>query len=82
MIALTRCYCFPAAHVLAIRGATDAENRRLYGKCANPAGHGHDYGVEVTLGDPSTSARGSSSTPPASTRSSRSAWRAGSRTGT
>ena len=52
MITLTRCYRFPAAHVLALRDATDAENRRLYGKCANPAGHGHDYGVEVTVAGP------------------------------
>lgn len=52
MISVTRCYRFPAAHVLALRDATDAENRRLYGKCANPAGHGHDYGVEVTVAGP------------------------------
>ena len=24
-------------------------NERVYGKCANPAGHGHDYGLEVTV---------------------------------
>ena len=52
MISLTRCYRFPAAHVLAIPTASDAENRRLYGKCANPAGHGHDYGVEITVAGP------------------------------
>ena len=52
MISLTRCYRFPAAHVLAIPSASDEENRRLYGKCANPAGHGHDYGVEVTIAGP------------------------------
>ena len=52
MISLTRCYRFPAAHVLAIATASEAENRRLYGKCANPAGHGHDYGVEVTVAGP------------------------------
>ena len=52
MIALTRRYRFPAAHVLCVRGASDAENRRLYGKCANPAGHGHNYGVEVSVTGP------------------------------
>jgi 6-pyruvoyltetrahydropterin/6-carboxytetrahydropterin synthase len=52
VISLTRCYRFPAAHVLAIPSASDEENRRIYGKCANPAGHGHDYGVEVTVGGP------------------------------
>lgn len=52
MISLTRCYRFPAAHVLAIPTESDAENERIYGKCANPAGHGHDYGVEVTVAGP------------------------------
>lgn len=49
LIALTRRYHFSAAHVLASRQLSDAENRRTYGKCANPAGHGHDYGLEVTV---------------------------------
>jgi 6-pyruvoyltetrahydropterin/6-carboxytetrahydropterin synthase len=38
--------------VLANPALSDAENRRIYGKCANPNGHGHDYGVEITLGGP------------------------------
>jgi 6-pyruvoyltetrahydropterin/6-carboxytetrahydropterin synthase len=49
VIELTRRYRFPAAHVLASPRLSDAENRRIYGKCAHPAGHGHDYGVEVTV---------------------------------
>ena len=52
MIALTRRYHFPAAHVLASRKLSDAENLRTYGKCANPAGHGHDYGLEITVTGP------------------------------
>lgn len=52
MITLTRAYRFPAAHVLAHPDLSLEENRRLYGKCANPAGHGHDYGVEVTVTGP------------------------------
>jgi 6-pyruvoyltetrahydropterin/6-carboxytetrahydropterin synthase len=52
LISLTRRYRFPAAHVLARADFSDAENRRVYGKCANPAGHGHDYGLEVTLTGP------------------------------
>lgn len=52
MIALTRRYRFPAAHVLRSDRFSDEENRRVYGKCANPAGHGHDYGLEVTVGGP------------------------------
>ena len=49
MIDVTRRYRFPAAHVLCQPALSDGENRRLYGKCANPNGHGHDYGVEVTV---------------------------------
>ena len=52
MIELTRRYCFPAAHVLARDDFSDADNRRLYGKCANPGGHGHNYAVEVTVRGP------------------------------
>ena len=52
MIALSRRYRFPAAHVLRSDAFSDAENQRIYGKCANPAGHGHDYGLEVTVAGP------------------------------
>jgi 6-pyruvoyltetrahydropterin/6-carboxytetrahydropterin synthase len=49
VISLTRRYRFPAAHVLRHPDLSDAENARIYGKCANPAGHGHDYGLEITV---------------------------------
>ena len=52
MIALTRRYEFPAAHLLRHPSFSEEENRRIYGKCANPNGHGHDYGVEVTVSGP------------------------------
>ena len=52
MIALTRRYRFPAAHVLRSERFSDEENRRVYGKCAHPNGHGHDYGLEVTVTGP------------------------------
>jgi len=52
VIALTRRYEFPAAHLLIHPSFTAEENRRVYGKCANPNGHGHDYGVEVTVSGP------------------------------
>ena len=52
MIELTRSYRFPAAHLLAREDLSQAENERLYGKCANPAGHGHNYEVEVTVEGP------------------------------
>ena len=49
MIRLTRRYGFSAAHVLARDDWSSERNRAVYGKCANPAGHGHNYRVEVTL---------------------------------
>ncbi len=51
-VALTRRYTFPAAHVLRHPSFSDQENQRVYGKCANPAGHGHDYSIEVTVTGP------------------------------
>lgn len=52
MISVTRRYRFPAAHVLRSDRFSDADNERIYGKCANPSGHGHDYGLEITLTGP------------------------------
>jgi 6-pyruvoyltetrahydropterin/6-carboxytetrahydropterin synthase len=28
---------------------SEAENKRVYGKCSNPYGHGHNYVLEVTV---------------------------------
>ena len=50
MIAVTRRYRFPAAHVLRSAALSDQENARIYGKCSNL--HGHDYGIEVTVAGP------------------------------
>ena len=52
MILLTARYRFPAAHVLAQPAYSAERNREIYGKCANEAGHGHDYSVEVSVGGP------------------------------
>jgi 6-pyruvoyltetrahydropterin/6-carboxytetrahydropterin synthase len=53
MIALTRSLDFAAAHRLHAPGLSDEENCRIFGKCNNPHGHGHNYGVEVTVvGEP------------------------------
>ena len=49
---LTRCYALPAAHVLRHPSLSVDDNERIYGKCANPAGHGHDYGLEVKVTGP------------------------------
>ena len=40
---------FSAAHRLHNPDLSDEENRRLYGICNNPAGHGHNYELEVTV---------------------------------
>jgi 6-pyruvoyltetrahydropterin/6-carboxytetrahydropterin synthase len=52
VIHFTRCYRFPAAHVLSSPRLSEQENRRIFGPCANPSGHGHDYRVEVTVAGP------------------------------
>ena len=52
MIQLTRRYQFSAAHVLSHPALSADENERIYGKCANPNGHGHNYSVEVTVTGP------------------------------
>jgi len=49
LIRVVRRYEFSAAHVLARSDWSDARNRAVYGKCANPAGHGHNYRIELTL---------------------------------
>jgi 6-pyruvoyltetrahydropterin/6-carboxytetrahydropterin synthase len=57
-ISLTRRYRFAASHRLHNAKFSDAENQRLYGKCNNPFGHGHNYYVEVTLTGPVDPATG------------------------
>jgi len=47
---LTRRYQFSASHRLHSAEMSEAENRRVYGKCNNPYGHGHNYALEVTVG--------------------------------
>ena len=48
-IELTRRYSFAASHRLHSNQLGEEENRRIYGKCNNPYGHGHNYHVEVTV---------------------------------
>lgn len=45
-------YEFAAAHRLHVPEMSDEENRETFGKCNNPAGHGHNYRVEVAVGAP------------------------------
>lgn len=48
-VRVTRKVHFCAGHRLARPGLSDEENRELYGACSNPAGHGHNYDLEVTV---------------------------------
>ena len=47
---LSRRYGLSASHRLYSDAYSEEENRAVYGKCANPHGHGHNYVVEVTVG--------------------------------
>jgi 6-pyruvoyltetrahydropterin/6-carboxytetrahydropterin synthase len=54
---LGRRYRFSASHRLHSSKLSEEENRRVYGKCNNPHGHGHNYVVEVSVSgtvDPAT----------------------------
>jgi len=55
---LTRRYAFAASHRLHSAHLSEAENQRIYGKCNNPYGHGHNYVVEVTVTGPVDPATG------------------------
>jgi len=52
VIELTRRRVFPAAHILSQPSLSAEENLAIYGKCANPNGHGHNYEVEITVAGP------------------------------
>jgi 6-pyruvoyltetrahydropterin/6-carboxytetrahydropterin synthase len=54
---LGRRYRFSASHRLHSSKLSEEENRRVYGKCNNPHGHGHNYVVGVSVSgtvDPAT----------------------------
>lgn len=56
-IELGRRYRFAASHRLHSPHLSEEENYRVFGKCNNPHGHGHNYVVEVNLSgkiDPAT----------------------------
>ena len=46
-VVISQQYEFSAAHRLHAPQLSDEENRRLFGKCNNPSGHGHNYRLEV-----------------------------------
>ena len=56
-VSLSRRVHFSAAHRLAREEWSDEENRRVFGECAHPNWHGHNYEVVATvkgLVDPDT----------------------------
>jgi len=55
---LWRRYKFCASHRLHSARLGEEENRRVYGKCNNPYGHGHNYVVEVAVSGPVDPATG------------------------
>jgi 6-pyruvoyltetrahydropterin/6-carboxytetrahydropterin synthase len=56
-VELGRRYRFAASHRLHTGRLSEEENARVFGKCANPFGHGHNYILEVSVSgdvDPAT----------------------------
>ncbi|MBZ0202923.1 MAG: 6-carboxytetrahydropterin synthase [Ignavibacteria bacterium] len=54
---ITRKFHFSASHRVYNPALNDEENCRIYGKCSNPNGHGHNYEMDVTVSgevDPET----------------------------
>jgi 6-pyruvoyltetrahydropterin/6-carboxytetrahydropterin synthase len=49
MVKLTRKIRFSAAHRYYLHDLSEEENRRRFGLCALPNGHGHDYTAEITV---------------------------------
>lgn len=57
MIFVTRREVFSSSHRLYNPNFSDSENERVFGKCSNPNGHGHNYTLEVMIAgevDPKT----------------------------
>ncbi len=53
MVYFSEKFEFAATHRLWNDGFSEKKNFEVFGKCANPAGHGHNYVVEVTIKAPS-----------------------------
>ena len=53
MVSITRKIEFAASHLYHNPAFSAEENRRIFGKCNNRLGHGHNYTLEVTVaGEP------------------------------
>jgi 6-pyruvoyltetrahydropterin/6-carboxytetrahydropterin synthase len=51
-VLISQRYQFAAAHRLHVASLDATENQRVFGKCNNPNGHGHNYHLEVTVAAP------------------------------
>ena len=49
IVHLSRHYTFSASHRLYTDHLSVEENQTIFGKCANPNGHGHNYGITITV---------------------------------
>jgi 6-pyruvoyltetrahydropterin/6-carboxytetrahydropterin synthase len=49
MVQCTFASSFNSFHRMRNEKLPEEENRRIFGKCAHPSGHGHRYRIEVTL---------------------------------
>lgn len=49
MLRLAKRYAFSASHRLHSSHLSEEENARLFGKCNNAFGHGHNYVLEVSV---------------------------------
>jgi 6-pyruvoyltetrahydropterin/6-carboxytetrahydropterin synthase len=57
-VELGRRYRFAASHRLHSEKLSEEENFRVYGKCNNPYGHGHNYVLEISVSGPVDPATG------------------------
>jgi len=48
-VLLGRRYRFAASHRLHTEKLSEKENARVFGKCNNPFGHGHNYVLEIAM---------------------------------
>src|SRR6185312_8617358 len=51
-LTITRSFQFCAGHRLHRPDWSDEKNREIFGLCSNPAGHGHNYELEVSVTGP------------------------------
>jgi 6-pyruvoyltetrahydropterin/6-carboxytetrahydropterin synthase len=52
MLSITKTFEFCASHKLYNPNWSDQRNFEVFGKCANPNGHGHNYRLEVSISGP------------------------------